>query len=164
MKSAMQNGLVMGAIFSVNFLFSVSGINALILFANIIPIAIVFILYKMSVGYRDSECHEVVSYGKAFLYLLLIFFYASLISMIVKYLYLSYIDTTFLDTLYQETMKMMDTMKLPVNTSEMEGMAEQMFKPLNYSLIYIWWNMFTGTFVSLILAAFIKKEKNIFQE
>jgi hypothetical protein len=163
MKSAMHNGLIMGVIFSVNFLLSVSGITALVLLTYAVSIVILVMLYRISIQFRDTECEGTISYGKAFSHILLIFFYAALISTVVKFIYLRFIDQTYLETIYQETMKALEAMKFPTNTPEMEQ-AEKMFKPLNFSLLYIWSNMLLGTIVGLIMAAFIKKEKSPFEQ
>ncbi|MFT3751411.1 MAG: DUF4199 domain-containing protein [Paludibacter sp.] len=161
MKSAMHNGLILGAIFSVNFLLSVSGISALALLTYAVALIILVMLYKIAIRFRDVDCEGSITYGRAFLYILLIFFYAALISTVVKFIYLRFIDQTYLESIYQETMKVLEAMKFPMNTPEMEQ-AEKMFKPLNFSLLYIWSNMLLGTFVGLIMAAFIKKEKSLF--
>jgi len=163
MKSAMHNGLILGVIFSINFLFSVSKITALMLFTYAVAVIILIMLYKIAIRFRDIECQGVISYGKAFLYILLIFFYAALISTAVKFIYFRFIDQSYLETTFQETMKMLEAMKFPINSVEIER-TENMFKPLNFSLLYIWSNMLIGTFVGLIMAAFIKKEKSIFNQ
>jgi hypothetical protein len=161
MKSAMHNGLILGVIFSINFLLSVSKITALILFTYAVAAIILVMLYKIAIRFRDIECQGVISYGKAFLYIILIFFYAALISTVVKFIYLRFIDQSYLEIIFQDTMKMLETMKLPMNSAEIER-TESMFKPLNFSLLYIWSNLLIGTFVGLIMAAFVKKEKSIF--
>jgi len=163
MKSAMHNGLILGVIFSVNFLLSISKITALILFTYVIAVIILVVLYKIAIRFRDTECEGTITYGRAFLYIILLFFYAALISTVVKFIYLRFIDQSYLDSIFQETMKLMETLKFPMNSVEIER-TENMFKPLNFSLLYIWSNLILGTFVGLIMAAFIKKEKNIFEQ
>jgi len=159
----MQNGLIMGVIFSINFLLSASKITTLMLSTYFLAIGIVVILYKVSIRFRDVECQGVISYGKSFLYIILIFFYAALISTVVKYIYLRFINPEYLTTMFQETMKMLDSMKFPMSSAEIDQ-TENMFKPLDFSLIYIWSNVLIGTFVALIMAAFIKKNKSVFEE
>ena len=162
MKSAMQNGLIMGVIFSINFLLSISGNPALRILSNITPIIILNILYMMSVKYRTNECNNSITYGKALLYIVLIFFYAALISTIVKFVYCNYINTEYLSNIYQEVMKTMEALKFPLVKNEADQI-ETMLKPINFLLAYIWSNVFLGTLVGLIMAAFIKKEKSIFE-
>jgi hypothetical protein len=163
MKSAMHNGLILGVIFSINFLLSVSKITALMLLTYAVAAIILVMLYRISVRFRDTECEGVISYGKAFLHIILIFFYAALISTVVKFIYLRFIDPGYLETTFKDTMKALELMKFPMKSIEIEQ-TESMFKPLNFSLLYIWSNVLIGTFVALIMAAFIKKEKSIFEE
>lgn len=118
----------------------------------------------MSVHFRDNDCQGAISYGKAFTYIILIFFYAALISTVVKYIYFKYLDPAYLENMFQITMEAMETIKLPVSSTEMTEQTEQLLKPFNYSLATIWVNVIMGAVVGLIMAAFIKKDKNIFEE
>lgn len=162
MKSAMQNGLIMGLIFSINFLLSTSKVTSLILLTYIIAMLIIVLLYKFSVRFRDVDSGGSITYGRAFTYIILLFFYAALISTVVKYFYFQFINKEYLSSTFQETMKMMETLKFPMKSIEIDQ-TESMFKPLNFSLLYIWSNVLMGTFVASIMAAFVKKEKSIFE-
>ncbi|MFA6581314.1 MAG: DUF4199 domain-containing protein [Paludibacter sp.] len=162
-KSAMNSGLIMGVIFSVNFLLSVSRITALMLITYVIAIFIVITMYRMAVRFRDTECEGSITYGRAFLYILSTFFYAALISTVVKYIYFQFINPSYLETMFQESMKLMEKLKLPM-TSVSADQMESMLKPVNYSFIYIWMNIIFGGLVGLMMAGFIKKEKSIFDE
>jgi len=159
----MFNGIIMGVIFSVNFLFSVSKIALLITFTNILAVLIVVLIYRLSIKFRDTECEGFITYGKALLYILYSFFFAALISSVVKYIYFQYINPPYLESVFQETMKMLTSMKYPI-TDAVEAQTRNMLKPASYTLIYIWVNVFMGLIVGLIMAAFIKKEKSIFKE
>lgn len=162
-KSAMNSGLIMGGIFSVNFILSVSKITALMLMTYVVAIFIITTMYHMSIRFRDKECEGAITYGKAFLYILFTFFYAALISSIVKYIYFQFINPAYLANMFQESMKMMEKLKFPV-TDDSSSQMESMLKPVNYSFLYIWMNIIMGTLVGLIMAAFVKKEKSIFDE
>jgi hypothetical protein len=163
MKSAMQNGLILGVIFSINFLLSTSKITTLILLTYIIAIVIVATIYNFTIRYRDNESDGAISYGKAFKYIIYLFFYAALISTVVKYVYFRFINTGYLETMFQETMKMMEMLKFPMNSAEIDQ-TEKMFNPLSFSLLYIWSDIIMGAVVALIMAAFVKKEKDIFSQ
>jgi len=159
----MLNGIIMGVIFSVNFLFSVSKVTLLITLTNLLAVLIVVLIYRLSVKFRDTECEGFISYRKAFFYILYSFFFAALISSVVKYIYFQYINPSYLETMFQETMKMFSSLKYPINDAT-EEQTRKMLKPASYTLIYIWVNIFMGLIVGLIMAAFIKKEKSIFKE
>lgn len=162
-KSAMFNGLIMGVIFSINFLLSVSKITALVLFTNVIAALIVVGIYRLSVKFRDTECGGSISYWKSFLIILLTFFYAAIISSVVKYIYFQFINPDYLDQMFQESMKLLESMKFH-ETDAMVDQMKSMLKPATYTLVYVWSNVLMGVVVGLIMAAFIKKEKSIFEE
>ena len=48
--------------------------------------------------------------------------------------------------------------------SAIEESLSTMLKPAAFSLQYIWINMMAGCFVGLVTAAFVKKEKSIFED
>ncbi|MDP4238883.1 MAG: DUF4199 domain-containing protein [Bacteroidota bacterium] len=162
-KSAMYNGLIMGVIFSINFLFSISKITLLVLSTNIIAVLIVVGIYRMTIKFRDTACEGIISYWKAFSYILYTFFFAALISSVVKYVYFQFINPDYLGQMYQDTMKMLTTMKFSI-TDALEDQTKKMLRPATYTLIYVWSNVLMGIVVGLIMAAFIKKEKNIFED
>lgn len=157
----MQNGLIMGVIFSINFLLSTSKILPLVFITYIIAVIIVFLIYRYTIRFRDIECNGEISYGRAFSYILLLFFYAALISTAVKYIFFRFINPHFLETMFQDTMKMMQVMKLSMNNAEIDQ-TQTMFTPLNFSMLHIWSNVIMGVIVGLIMAAFIKKKQKHF--
>lgn len=162
-KSAMNSGLIMGVLFSINFLLSITKNTAFILLSYALAAIIVVAMYNMSIRHRDHECEGAISYGKAFLYILLTFFYAAIISTVVKYIYFQFINTSYLENMFQESMKIMQKMKFPMDDMTIEQ-TEKIYKPASFSLIFIFTNVLMGSIVGLIMAAFVKKEKSIFEE
>ena len=162
-KSAMFNGLIMGVVFSINFLFTVSKIPSLILLTYVIAVVIVMGIYRLSVKFRDVECEGFISYWKSFSLILLTFFFAALISSVVKYIYFQFINPDYLDQMFQESMKAITLMKIPI-TDALTDQMKSMLKPASYTLVYVWSNVLMGVIVGLIMAAFIKKEKSVFEE
>lgn len=155
-KSAMLNGLIMGGLFSINFLFSVSKISALVILSYVMITIIVVGIYKMSIRFRDEECEGAISFGKTFSFILLTFFFAAIISSVVKYIYFQYINPAYLESMFEESMKLLEKMKYPMNDASVEQM-ESILKPATFTLQYIWVNVLAGTFVGLIMSGFIKK-------
>ena len=158
----MQNGLILGGIFSLNFLLSTSKSSPLIFLTYFIAFFIVTIIYRFSIKFRNVEYEGIITYGRAFTYIILLFFYAALISTVVKYIFFRFVNPGYLETMFQDTMKMMETLKFPMTSAEIDQ-TESMFKPLSFSLLYIWSDVIMGTFVALIMAAFVKKNKSIFE-
>ena len=161
MKSAMQNGLILGVIFSVNFLFLALNFQSLILFGILI---ILFTTYKITVRFRDNQNDGQITYKKAYNYIVLLFFFAAIISSIVKYIYTQFIDTTLLNKILLieiSNLKAMSRFTMPESYYDFLG---KIFKPAAFALESILENFLRGVLVALIMAAFIKKEKNIFNQ
>ena len=161
-KSTMSNGIIMGGLFSVNFLFSVSKSTFLGLLSYGIVALILVIMYRTANKYRDQECEGYITYGKALRFIVLTFFFGAIISSIVKFIYFQYINPEYLAYLTNETLKLMDSFNLLVSDDSVEQM-EKMLKPASYSLQFIWFNTLMGLIVGLIMSIFVKKEKSIFE-
>lgn len=157
MKSAMQNGLIMGIIFSLNFI-SIA-LNNQYIAATLITI-ILFGTFKLTVRFRDNENNGQITYKKAYHYIVMLFFYASIISCVVKFVYTQFIDTTFLDKLLQIQLSNFKTMNIQLTDSYITFFGK-IFKPAAFSLESIIENVFRGMIVGLIMAGFIKKEEKI---
>ncbi|HOL00496.1 MAG TPA: DUF4199 domain-containing protein [Paludibacteraceae bacterium] len=162
-KSSMIYGLFMGILFAANFFISLPQGIIFRLLSFLIIILIIYAMYRFSVRYRDNECGGYISYGKAFSFILLTFFFASIISSIFKFFYFQFINPDYLTNLLQESLKIIDSMQLPVN-EEFYDQMEKTMKPITYSLQSIWVDVFLGIILGLIMSAFIKKDKNIFEQ
>ncbi|MDD3321838.1 MAG: DUF4199 domain-containing protein [Paludibacter sp.] len=162
-KSAMTNGLILGVLFSVNFLLSVSKSIPLVLLSYGLMAFILVLTFQFSKRFRDKECNGIISFGKSFSFILLSYFFAALISSIVKFIYFQFINPEYLSKLLNESMKAVEMLKLPIDSASYEQM-EGMMKPATFSLQFVWLNVFMGTIIGLIMSPFIKKEKNIFED
>jgi hypothetical protein len=162
-KSAMSYGLILGALFSVNFLLSLTNNSLLGLLGWIIVAAILVATYKMAVRYRDKDCEGFISYGKAFSLVVLMFFFAAIISAFVKFIYLQFIDVTYLERQLEQAMLVLETMAFPI-TDEIYKTMSAMLTPTFFSISSIFTNMFLGVFTGLIMAGFVKKEKGLFDD
>lgn len=161
MKSAMHNGLILGVIFSINFLFI--AFNNLY-FAFVVIIIILIATYKLTVRFRDTQSLGQISFKKAFNYIVLLFLFASIISAIVKYIYTKFIDTTFLDKLLQVQLSNFKAISSLALSDSYLIFFEKLFRPAAFALESIFENILRGAIVGLIMAAFIKKEKSLFEE
>ena len=159
----MHGGLILGALFSLNFVLSVTKITALALLTYAIAVFIVALMYKLSIRFRDNECEGSISYAKSLLYIVLTFFYAALISTLIKFIYFQFINTAFLENMFQETMKTMELMKFPMDDASV-AQVESMLKPATFSMIYVFTNLIMGAIVGVVMAAFVKKDKDIFSQ
>ena len=162
-KSSMSYGLILGALFSVNFLLSLTNNSLLGLLSWVVVAAILVATYKMAVRYRENDCEGFISYGKAFSLIALMFFFAAIISAFVKFIYLQFIDVTYLERQLEQAMLMLESMSLPIPNESYEIMTT-MLTPIFFSITSIFTNMFLGVFTGLIMAAFVNKEKGLFDE
>lgn len=162
-KSAMKSGLILGGIFSLNFVASLGMGMIWTLLTWLIIAVIIYMTYKLTVNFRDKECGGYISYSRSLLFILMSFFYASLISSLVKFIYFQFINPDYLENLLNQSMLLMDQLKLPVDENA-ESAMRSLLKPASFSLQYIWVNMLFGSILGLIMSAFTKKEKNIFEQ
>lgn len=169
-KSTMFNGLIMGILFSLNFFFTASK-NISLLFLSYLLIAIMIVtMHRMAKRYRDVELDGHIKYWTAFNYVVLTFFFASIISSIFKIIYTRYINPEYLSMLFQESMRQIDQnraifekLNLPLDDNYFEELERQM-RPVNYSLQTIWMNVFSGSILGFIIGGIVKKEKGLFDE
>lgn len=161
LKSILKSGVIFGGFFSLNFLFA-TGSNFFFTFLQYAAIGFIIVLsYRLPIAYRDNENNGVISFSSAFVYVMLMFFIASVISFIVKMFYFTVINQEYLLLLQSQMFDIFETMKIPF-TEEFDTAFEAMFQPRVFSTYYFVINMFFGLIISLIVAAVIKKEKNIF--
>ena len=161
-KSSMINGLIMGALFTVNFFITVPKNSILGLVSLSVTGIIIYLMYRMAIKFRDNECEGTINYGKSLLYIILTFFFGGLIVSVVKFFYVQFIDKEFLDYLMQEQLKVIDGLKIPMD-EEFYTQLEKMMTPIGYAAQTIWTNLIYGTIIGLILSFFVKKEKSIFE-
>lgn len=161
-KSALYNFHFVGLLLSVKFILSAQKYSILASFALFISILLVFILYRMSTHLRDNEYNGTIKYGQAFSYIFLVYLFGSIVSSIVIVIYTSFIDTHYLATNLDILLKLYDSYNFPVD-DKTAAVLQAIYKPVPFSLINIISSMIGGTFWALILAAFVKREKSIFE-
>lgn len=163
MKSTMNNGLILGILFTLNFLLSISKTIPFILLSYALMAFILVYTYQSAKRYRDRVCEGFINYGNVFSFILLSYFFAGLISAIFKYIYFQYIQPEYLAKLLNESYKALDMLNVQIDDATYKQM-ESMLKPANFSLQIIWLNVFLGTVIGLIMSFFLKKQKSIFEE
>lgn len=159
LKSSLNNFHIVGLLLTIKFILSVQKNNLLASFSIIISVFIVFVLYRMAIHFCDTEFKGLISYGQAFFYIFLIYFFGSIVSSIVIWIYISFIDTNFLGLTLDAVLKMYDNLQIP-HDDKTNKLLEIFYKPAAYSFINVFFSMIVGAFWGLILAAFIRKEKN----
>lgn len=161
-KSAMQNGLIAGALISISFLLSASKIAILSSFTILISIGIVYFMFWATKRFRDTENAGFLSFGQAFSYVFRVYIYGALIGALVMLAYAS-INDKFLGLMLNDTLMLYDKMDIPIDESVYD-VLEMLLKPAPYALVNLLGKCIVGLFWGLVLAAFLKKEKSIFEE
>ncbi len=162
-KHAMTYGLFLGLVFSVNFLLSLSKSLWLGMLTYFVMAAIVYLTYRFTCHYRDTEQDGAISYGRSLWYIVVLYIFAAIISSVVKYVYFQFINPDYLDEVLNNTMAVMEQLQWPLQEDIMYDQMKSMLTPINFTLQYIWINMMLGFLVGVVMAAFVKKDKNIFE-
>ena len=166
-KSAMQNGLIMGGLLSLKFLFSTQK-NELLLFLSLaLSALIIVVLYTTAIRFRKNECDGAIQYGQAFSYIFKIYIYGSIIASLVILIYTKFIDPAFLETLLNQSLifskKLSELLNIKTDESAI-NITTAFYKPASFALVNIFMSIIAGAFWGVILAAFVKKDKDIFSQ
>ncbi len=163
LNSAKINGLIIGALISLKFVLGAQNNSILSLIALAISISIVLTLFRTATTFRDKNCEGSITYKHAFSFIFQMYLFGSIISSLVMLVYTQFIDKEYLDLLMNETLKMYEKMGISIDDKSYEYI-NLFFKPAAYALINLFGAIFGGAFWGLILAAFVKKEKSIFEK
>ena len=161
-KTAMLNGLVVGGMMSIKFLLGTSTIVFIGFLGLIVSVGILVLLYRFAIAYRGKENEGTITYKQAFGFIFQVYFYGSIVLSLIVLLYTTFINQTYLESMTNEMLKMYDKINFPVD-DELVTMMETMYKPAPFALLNLFVGGIVGAFWASIFAAFIKKEKSIFE-
>lgn len=161
-KSAMQNGLIAGALIALKFLLSAMKIPVLSLLPFFISIAIIVFLFFVTKRFREVENGNAMTFHEAFGYVFKVYIYGAVIGSFVMLIY-TLINAEFLPVLLNDTLMLYDKMNFVIEDTTYE-LLSTFFKPAPYALFNLFGSAIVATFWGVILALFLKKEKSIFEE
>lgn len=69
----MKYGLFIGVLFALNFLFAITGNNTLTVLSNAFMVLSVYVVYRLTLRFRDVENEGVISYKHSFLYIFMLY-------------------------------------------------------------------------------------------
>ncbi len=161
-KSAMQNGLIAGALIALKFLFTAIKIPVLSSLTIFISIGIVVFLFYAAKRFRVSENGDTMTFGEAFGYVFRVYFYGAVIGSLVVLVY-TLLNVEFLAILLNDTLMLYDKINIPIDDTTYD-MLNSIFKPAPYALFNLFGSAIVAAFWGLILGLFLKKEKSIFEE
>ena len=157
---AMKDGAYLGFLFSVNFVVSTSSNGFLQVLSYIITATIAVATWRLATNYRKSRPNGIITFYQAFSYITILYFFAALISALVKIIYLKYIDSDFLSRLIVTTRQVISATHLSL-PEDYEDNINSILNPSNFAIQITMFNVFLGVMMGLIYAPFIRRNKNI---
>jgi uncharacterized protein YneF (UPF0154 family) len=108
--------------------------------------------------HRDAELGGYIPFGRAFMVGLVVAVIAGILGGIFNFIYMSYIEPDFMETMIAETQAMYERMGM--SETQIEKAMEQVkssFEPSKMLIQGFVWSAILGGIVSLIVAAIMKK-------
>jgi len=117
--------------------------------------------------YKNVSSGGYILFGKAFLSGFLIVLIASVVSSIYSFVFLTFIDPAYLERIIQQSLEQAEAnmVKQGLTGDQMEpalAMTRKFMSPIIMSALTILISAFFGAILSLITAAFVKKEDKSF--
>lgn len=166
----MRNGLLLGILFSVNFLLGTSKNLALVMLTYLVLALIIYLSYRTAKSYREHHLGGYMRFWQGFNFIVMSFFFAGIISAIFKMIYTRYLNPDFLPALFEQSMQQMETNRALFESFNITmdeayiDQVERQFKPTAYALQSIWINVFFGVILGLLLSGFVQKKKGLFDD
>lgn len=115
--------------------------------------------------YRDENMGGYITFGQALGYGVLLAFFASIIVAFINFIYLGYVDDGFITYTLENAETEMYNAGTPDDQIESAlSITRKIMSPGVLSVIGIFTTTFLGFIISLIAAAFLKKEADPFEE
>jgi FlaA1/EpsC-like NDP-sugar epimerase len=161
-KANLVNGLIIGLIgvmFSlVTYFFDLTFNKWIAWVWIVLQLVIMFFLVK---SYRDNYRHGFITFGQALGAGMVICLYQAVIAAIFTYLLYKFIDANLVDKQLAYIEGMMQERGLPEEAIELSmNMQKKLMIPEVMAPFSIIASMFYGLFMSLIIAAFVRREGN----
>ena len=162
-QSAMRNGTILGAVWSIMYLLLFAGTTNMLALTlcMILYVASPFIAGGMAIKFRRNACNDRIGYLPAFSHLLYTYICATLLSTLAVYIYFAFFDNgAFFSTIYgmfDEIGKVAD-----------DALAQQIDQTRkiidNTTTSSITWQLMNNNFVNtaimpLVIAIFVKKTR-----
>jgi len=161
-KANLTNGLILGLIGIVyTMVFYFLDLTTNRLQGWVFLLILIVILFLLVKSFRDNYRYGLITFGQAFGAGMIIFLYYAIISAVFAYILYAIIDPNLIDKQLAFTEGEMMKRGLPQEAVDMSmSMQRKIMKPAIMAPISIFGNMFYGLIMSLIVAAFVRKEGN----
>lgn len=157
-RYAMSKGLILGTLFALNYLLSTFSATSFLSFG--VEILIVFAAYRMTISCRENVLDGVISYGRAWWYVVNLFLYSAMVSGVFKYVYLKWIRADYLQNLEVQVKEVFENTGLNgVEMKEVMSNLHEILTPENMAIYSIFGDVIIGVFLGLIIAAIVKRDE-----
>jgi hypothetical protein len=161
-KANLMNGLILGltgVIYSLIVYFLDLSLNPIQ--GYIFMVIQIVILYFLVKSYRDNYMHGMISFGQALGAAIIICLYYSIIIALFTYILYAFIDPDLIDkTLAMAEEKLLERGLGQSQIDAAMSVQAKIMKPAFIAPMSIFGNMLQGLIMSLIVAAFVRKEGN----
>ena len=155
-------GLILAALTLITYLFEMYESSW---FGYISWIVLIIGIFMATKKYRDEQLGGFISYGGALGFGVLIAIFAGIIASFVSYIYLGFVDDSFLTYSLEKTeMGMYESGNSDDQVETAMSFTKKIFSPGMISISAFFVTAFLGLIISLITAAFIKREADSFDE
>ncbi len=158
MSFGVSTGLWIGAKFILNALSINHAWVGIVVW--LVDLYILFLFYSSTLIYRFREKGGNISFSEAYSFILLLMFFSAIIAAAVRWIYLSFFDSSYLSLMYEQTMPVLEKM-MPAEIDEVEMRLREFLVPIRFSLFYIFYDLIVASVLGLILAPIVRRSKNI---
>lgn len=166
-------GTLMGLFWIAKFLLVPLGMSAsflMFLFLGL-SLCVPYVGFCMARSYRNRYCAGMIAFGEAWMFLFLVYIYASLLTALGYYIYFRFIDGGYmLNTLEEMVNDLLRTMPTSDGKLEMKrqmsGIIEGMraLSPITIAVQQMSQNLLLGALMALLTAPFVKRSRPVTNE
>ncbi len=158
---ARQDGTFLGLIWIASFLLNVNAAGNPIfgLLSNILTISTPFFVAFRLKSFRDYALEGKISFRRACFYCVDSFFYASLLTSVVQFLYFRFVDMTEFVALYTQASQLaIQLYNLPASKVKLLNESISMLPPAGWASFFWITEIMIGIILSPIIAAVMKRD------
>lgn len=157
-RHAMSKGLVLGVLIVLRYVLSTY--NATSFLSLGMDVLIVFFAYKATVSCRENVLDGVISYGRAWWYVVNLFLYSSMVAGVCKYIYLKWLRPDYLHGSLGQVKDIFEQAHL--GGAEMQEVIKtipQVITPENIAIYSIFGDVLLGVLLGLVIAGIVKRDE-----
>ncbi|MCR4604332.1 MAG: DUF4199 domain-containing protein [Prevotella sp.] len=163
---ARVDGLKLFVLWLISFVCYIVGLRQPVLgmVGTILALVTPFYVYRLLRQFRDGALDGVISFGRSWVFVVFLFFYASLLFAIAQFVYFNWMDNGyFAETMMQmfsDPASMAAIKQMGMTDTLNEAMAEfNAMRPIDMVLNILTSNMLIGCIIGLPIAAIVKRDR-----